>query len=86
MNIIVFAMRVPDHGHTVVFAVVGGGSNNGVGLFFVEAEFGDRAISAGDESSHSQDLTVRFSERVDLTGTAGLQCPFENSVEANVLY
>lgn len=53
-------MRVPDHGQAVVFTVIGGGSNNGVGLFFVEAEFGGRAISSGHESSHSRDFAVRF--------------------------
>jgi hypothetical protein len=42
-----FTRRVPDHGETVVSTVVGGGSNNGVGLFFVETVFSGRAISAG---------------------------------------
>lgn len=44
--------------------MVGGGSNNSVALFSIEAEFGGRAIPAGDESSHSRDLTVHFSKRV----------------------
>jgi hypothetical protein len=54
MNIDVFTRREPDHGETVVFAMVGGGSNNGIGLFFAETVFGGGAISARHKGSHSQ--------------------------------
>lgn len=58
MNIIVFATREPDHGQTEVFTVIGSGSNDGVSLFFAEAKFRGKEISAGHESSHSRGFRV----------------------------
>jgi hypothetical protein len=70
-------MRVPGHGQAVFFVVVGGGSNNGVGLFLVEAEFGGIAITSGNESSHSRDLAVPFNGGWNSAGFLKLRGPFE---------
>lgn len=53
-----FTRWEPDHGETLVFAMVGSGSNNGVSLFFAKTVFGGGAISAGRECSHPRGLSA----------------------------
>lgn len=76
-------MRVPDHRQMEVFTVIGNGANDGVTLFFVEAEFGGRAISSGHERSHSRDLAVRVNGGVR-EEVMRLQRPFERSWWSNL--
>ena len=64
-----FARRELYYGEIKVSAMVGGGSNNGVGLFLAEMVLGDGAISARHKGTHSRRLSVRLSESdVDLGG------------------
>ena len=62
-NTDMFTRREANHKATVIFMIVGGGSNNGVGLFLGEMVFGDGAISARHKDSILGVLWVCLSER-----------------------
>ena len=61
-----FTRREPDDGERVVFAMVGSGSNNGIGLFFAETVFGSGSIFARHKVSHCQGSWVQLKEALAL--------------------